>query len=470
MLVAELFAAAAAAGGCEQDFATYDVVYLGDRLFQVEAAFAAPHTTVGVNHQPSDDRPEGQSESIRKIKAFDSAGVETAIAYKEYGDWSALEGASRISYQLVVDHDEVKWRHGADEVGHPFGGGYYFAGHAFFVGPYSEDPTCPVSVTFDAPVGWTLTAPWAADGLSGRALSMSDLHDNGFAVGPFEKVEQKVGALSLTSVYDPKLEKDVRPVITGMLNDLLPAYTGYFGGQPAAAYSTFHFSYANSDGSAFARSFALQYEWPLNLTEKPIWSHVLAHETMHLWTGVVERADHEIEWFIEGFTDYLAVKHLYREGYLDDEGLRRQLGVFVSRHQLGKRMSQGTSLRDAGLAKGDNWFLIYGSGALIALILDAEQSTAEPGAFDAMMADLFAAAGEPYDFERLISFMDNHSDGRAREVFDAVDAGLRPNDINTRLVPAGLGVAGYVDQTYISFNGKCRKRRRCAPPFLQKPR
>lgn len=466
LLASILMASALALGNCEANFAAYKATYTGERQFKIEAEFVTSQTEFLLGHNPTDNRPEGQAKSIRELTAFDAAGKEIEISYKGEGAWNVQEGAARITYQIVVDHDQVEWPYGADEVGHPFGGGYYFAGTTFFVGPYAQPTTCPVQVTFDVPEGWTLTAPWATGGLEGLAQSIVDLGDNGFAIGPFLPSTQKVGGLTLNSVYDIRLAKDVQPYVSSLLDVLLPAYTDYFGGAPAANYSTFHFGYASSDGSAFSRSFTMQYEYPLNLVERPLWAHGLAHETMHLWTGVVERVDHEIEWFTEGFTDYLAIKHLYREGYLDDEGLRSELAGLVTRHQLGKRMSQGTSLRDAGANKGQNWFLIYGSGALIALILDADMSTTEPGSFDAMMAELYGQGEQPYDFERLIEFLNAHSNGRAIEVFNAVDGGLRPNEINRQLSPAGIGVAGMLDRTFISFEGNCRKSKGCAPKFL----
>ena len=468
MLLTGLVAASLTAAGasCAQNFASYEVTYVSERLFEIEATFHTPHDVVGVYHQPTDERPEAQSESILNLEAFAPDNSPVSISYAGEGDWKAEEAVSRIRYQVKADHDQVKWRHGADEIAHAFSGGYYFTGSAFFVGPFPEETTCPVDVAFSIPEDWKLTAPWAIDNTNGEALSMNDLHDNGFVVGPFDSVEQRAGNLLITSVFDPKIDDEVRPVVSNVLDKLLPAYTAYFEGQPAANYSTFHFAYGNSDGSAFQRSFTLQYEWPLNVTETPIWQHVLAHETMHLWTGAVERADHEIEWFTEGFTDYLAAKMLYQEGFLDDEGLRKQLAVIITRHQLGKRMSAGTSLRQAGENKGGNWFLIYGSGALMALILDAEMFVEEPGSFDQMMTALYHNDSEPFTFDRLIGFLNDHSNGRAGEIYERVDSGLRPNEINALLKPAGLGVAGYVDQTYISFNGDCRKKRHCAPAFI----
>ncbi len=452
---------------CQADFGAYEVTYLSDRKFRVEATFTEPQQTFHLGHAPTNERPEAQSASIHELSAYDASGAKIDITYQGTGDWET-KGATRIAYDLIADHDEVKWPHGADETAHPFGGGYYFTGTAFFVGPSWGSSKCPVTVNFDVPDGWTLTAPWANGDLTATALSIEDLQDNGFAIGPFDTSVQQVGDLKLTSVFDEKIEAQVRPFVSELLNDLLPAYRAYFGGEPAADYSTFHFAYGNSDGSAFARSFTMQYDWPLNSAERPIWAHGLAHETMHLWTGAIERADHEIEWFLEGFTDYLAIKHLYREGYYDDFQLRNLLASIVTRHQLGYRLSQGTSLRDAGLNKGQNWFLIYGSGALIAFMLDADMSSIEPQAFDEMIAALYANGNQEYDFEQLMAFMDQHSNGRSREIFDAVNGGLSPNEINAVLYPRGVSVAGRMDLSYVSFTGNCRKRNGCAPAFLTK--
>lgn len=462
-----IFLAAGTISNCVADFAQYTAAYIAPRKFEIEAEYTTPQSEFWIGHQPTEARPEAQSESVRNLTAYDADDRKIEINYTGEGTWRTEVGVSRISYQLVADHDEIKWPHGADEVAHPFGGGYYFTGKAFFVGAGTEDMTCPIEVRFDVPETWTLTAPWALGEHNGSASSMLDLFDNGFAIGPYKTITQKVGDLSLTSVFDDRLAEQVEPYIGGLLGDLLPAYTKYFGGAPAADYSTFHFAYPSSDGSAFARSFTLQYEYPLNMIERQLWSRLLAHETMHLWIGVVERTDQEIEWFTEGFTDYLAIKQLYRLGYLDDESLRSEIASIVTRHQLGKRMSGDTSLRAAGANKGQNWFLIYGSGAVIALILDAEMSLEKPGSFDDMMAKLFGKGKQSYDFDSLMAFLDGSSNGRASNVFKAVDKGLRANQINSRLNPAGVGVAGMMDRTVISFVDKCNKPKGCAPSFLK---
>lgn len=470
MSIGLILAAAAQAGAaCAEDMAHYEVEFVREREFAVAAQFVEPQTGFVVWHQPTEERPEGQAGSIRNLAAFDAEGRAVDIAYEGGGRWTAQEGAHSIRYTIVVDHDRFVWPHGADEVGHPFDGGYFFAGTAFFVSPTEDRETCPVSVTFEAPEGWTLTAPWATGGLKGRAPTVEDFQVNGFAVGPYRPSVQRVGDFALTSVYERRLADVVQSFGEELLEGLLPAYTDYFGGQPASGYSTFHFAYGSSDGSAFRQSFTLQYEWPLNDVEKPAWARALAHETMHLWIGAegIRRADHQIEWFTEGFSDYLSIKHLYRAGFMDDEELRQQLGGVVTRHQLGSRLSGGTSLRDAGLEKGRNWFLIYGGGGLIAFVLDAEMSRAAPGSFDRMMAALYANRDEPYSFERLMSVMDAHSEGRASEIFNAVDAGMRHNQINERTRPAGVGVAGFVDTTYVVFDQNCDDPRGCAPAFLR---
>lgn len=470
MAIGMILAAAFQSGvGCAADMAEYEVAVVRAREFLVTAEFAEPQGGFQLWHQPTSDRPEGQAGSVRDLAGFDGDGRAVEVVYDGEGRWSAPAGARTIRYRLVVDHDRFRWPHGADEVGHPFDGGYFFAGTAFFVSPAEGRETCPVSVTFDAPEGWTLTAPWATGGLSGRAPTVEDFQVNGFALGPYEPSVQRIGDFALTSVYEERLGEIAKPFGEELLEKLLPAYTDYFGGQPASGYSTFHFSYGNSDGSAFRQSFTLQYEWPLNEVEKPAWARALAHETMHLWIGAegIRRADHQIEWFTEGFTDYLAIKHLYLAGFMDDEELRQQLGGVITRHQLGSRLSGGTSLREAGLEKGRNWFLIYGGGGLIAFVLDAEMSRAEPGSFDRMMADLYAKRDEPYSFDRLMSVMDAHSDGRATEIFTAVDAGMRHNQVNERTRPAGVGVAGFVDTTYVVFERNCDDPRGCAPAFLR---
>ncbi len=470
--VAALLAEAAFAqvGDCEEPAARYTVTYEGERLFGVNATFAIPRSRLILQHYPSDARPRGQSASIRNLTAVAKDGGPTGGAYEADGVWRFEAPAASISYTLVADHDEVEWTYGADEVAHPLGEGFYFTGHAMFLAPEEEAPDCPVSVEFSLPEGWTLTSPWPGEGAARRPDSFDSLRFNGFAVGPFAPSLQRVGDFTVTSIFEDRLEDAVRPHIEDVLEALLPAYVRYFGGQPAADYATFHFTYPTSDGSAFRHSFTLQYAWPLNLTERPAWDRVLAHETMHLWIGAggITGEDHQLDWFTEGFTDYLAVKHLYNAGFLDDEGLRREIGGMVSRYQLGRRLSAGVPLREAGLEKGRHWFRIYGSGSTLALVLDAEMSRREAGAFDRMMRAIFAGGAEPYAFERLMAVMDAHGDGLASARFSAIDDGLSWNEINALTAPSGLSLAGYVETTIVEFSGPCKRRRRtCAPAFLK---
>jgi len=469
LLGTALILAAALAADCQAPSAQYAVTYESERLFHIEATFNEGHNGFFLYFHPSSDRPRGQSDSLIGVEAFDSDGSPVAIAYDAEGVWRADSPVVRLSYRLAADHDQTKWTYGADEVANPLGGGFYFAGHAIFLTPESPAEDCGVEASFDLPQGWTVVAPWAGEGIRRTTPSYADFYNNGFAMAPITPSVQRVGAFKVTSAFDTRLEASVKPKIDTLLSDLLPAYVAYFGGQPSADYATFHFPYATSDGSAFRHSFALQYATPLNENAAFFWERTLAHETMHLWIGAegIRREGDEIEWFTEGFTDYLALKHLYALGYIDDENMRRELGSMVTRYQLGRMLSGPTSLREAGENKSQHWFLIYGGGGLIAMLLDARMDAEAPGAFDAAMADLFANRAEPYDFDRLMGALDARSEGAASAVFASVDSGMSRDAIDADLSAHGMRVGGGMDMTQVRFEAACANGASgCAPAFL----
>jgi len=403
---------------------------------------------------------------------FSGEQGEGSILHRGQGAWS-VEGAAagdrvQITYDLSLAYGDHEWPFGAEEVGVRLSGGAYLVSRVALLADYAARD-CPVEIVLDAPAS---AAPWEviAPGTY-RAPDLAVFHDNAFALaealGRFTAVTDQ-GAV--TFVHDEKAEPLARQAASDMAQ-VLRYLTGVFGGFPASRYHIFLFTSDRVEGGAFDQSFAMLHPFPAQDVDALIWRQGFIHEIIHLWLGhgVRPARGADIEWFKEGFTDYLAVKTLWRLGFIDERALAEKLDGQLRRHSFGFLMSPGVKLSEAGANKSQNRMVIYGSGAVLALLLDARMSaTKGPGAFEAMLGDLYEDSAEPYSAERLLTALDRASDGAVGRLLDRFDAGLSPLDLPELLEPYGPEMAVMIpDMFELDLTpGGCQAEA-CLPAFLR---
>jgi predicted metalloprotease with PDZ domain len=438
--------------------ARYVVRHAGADRFTVEATFAVPSTRLDLNSHGS-SRADAQAGSVRDLHAFDAAGKEVPIAFVGNGTWE-LEGgaASRIAYTLVADHDAYEWQAGKDEVAAKFDRSYFFAGDAFFLLDY-DWPRRPIDVDFELPAGWMATTPWPALGDDFRAPHVDNVGSNAFAIGQDAPSHAKVGDLELTWLSDGRV-RAIEPRLIPMFEKLPAVYGEFWGGAPGERMTVFFLSDPMTDGGAFHNSFAMRLATPLRPAEALVWEHTLAHELMHVWMnnshdGLATAGDGTGYWFTEGFTDYLAVK-LSREAGLIDAALAAQrLANQIRRYQVGKRLSPDVALMAAGKEKHKHWELIYGGGALMAMLLDAELSRESPTAFRDAVRRVQHTGRTVADGKGLLALLDEGTHGRASALLAKLDAGVKLDELRALLAPSGISVEGFAsDEVYVAF-GPC---------------
>ncbi len=452
------------AQACPDPVARYTVRSVAPDTFAVAATFTRPTSRLAVRFSEAIGRPEAQAASVRDLSGR-AAEHAVAIRYAGEGEWTASEPLASITYRLVADHDRVRWTGGGiDEVGSHFGQAYFFVANAFF--PIDDAwPACPVEVRFDLPSGWSVLSPWPGREGTYRAATPAEFEKNAFAMGRFTTGHADAGTMRLEWLIDDRLAA-ARPRIEAILPRLPGVFNDYFGSTPADRYVVIAFQGPYMDGGAFRQSFTLTLGSPVRETDALVWSHYLAHEMIHLWLGNhVHGADPEqLYWFTEGFTDYLAITLGYRAGITDVPMLEQRLANVVRRVRLAAKLSPGTGLVEAGAHKNDNWELIYGGGAMVALLMDAE----DPVAFRAALRDLVAHADQPYTQAGLLARMDAATGGAATRAFNAVNDGLDFGAIVERMQRAGVEVTGFSpDEVYVRFAGGCRSDA-CVPAFLKR--
>lgn len=464
-------AMARAAEPCDGPVARYDVRYSGGDAFEVRARFARASQRVDLFHFPVAGRPEGQAASVSGLQAFTADGAPAGVRYVGEGTWLFDgEGAVELRYALRADHAEVDWGDGGpgkDEVADVFDGTWLFAGHAFFLQDW-DMPRCPVEVSFDIPEGWQVTAPWPATGDGFLIADAWSLGQNMFAVGEAAPRRSTAGGLELTWIHDQRLAAVV-PDLEALLSGLPPVYTGFWGDSPGDAFNVFLMADTMSDGGAFHDSFAMRLAVPLGEADKVSWSHTLGHELMHIWNPLGKGPEGnvpELEWVNEGFTDYLTIKLRSRAGQLETGLLQQRVANLIRRYRLSAAASPGLGLAGAGANKGANWQLVYGGGALAALLIDGELSLTDPMAFTEAMRGLRRSRGEGYTYATFLETFDSLSGRRASEVVAWLDG--RPSDAEliARLRRIGIDVSIFgPDEVYVRF-ADCGGPG-CVPAFLR---
>lgn len=450
-LTAGLFVLCQGGGALAQT--RYHVSTSGDGVFTVEAKLDRPGAEFSQRGPSSPQRPLSASESIRGISGVTADGRTVALTYTDQDGW-VTEGRSPVvslSYRVVADHGEAEWEHGREEVAAHFDETFFFVGGIFFL-IASEQADDPATITFDLPRGWNVTTPWPRRGDAYAVEKQWDIYSNAFAMGPDAAQHALAGDVEFTWL----MSRDLAPLsgrVSDLMSEMPAAYADFFGGASIDKYTLFLFSDERTDGGAYRNSLAVRVAQPSDGLEQVVLTQLVGHETMHLWlgaNGIHGEDPSELYWFTEGFTDYITVRLMHERGLISDDLRDQRMANFVRRALIGRQQSPGVSLAQAGERKGRNFAWVYGGGALVALLLDAEMSLTDPNGFRDMMRDLYRNSGEPYSIEQLLARMDEASEGRASEIIALVETDLGIPQVRSRLAASGIEMAGFTeDEIYL---------------------
>lgn len=463
---------------CPDDFVKYNIGFSDAGNFNVEATFGASSGQFDIYDQQTADRSGSAADFIKNAVEVTPYG-NVPLTYVGDGTWKSSRGASEtpvtIRYDLVPGHDEYEWPDGKEEIAYRFDENYFFVGRRALLANYNLT-SCSPTIAFNLPADWKVAAPWPTSAPHVfQPEDLSRMNVNGFAVGPdLQTFKSTFGdAGEVTFVYE-KSVTGVAKLAASDMNKVVDRYTSIFGGAAGSRYMIFMTSDSATDGGAYRDSFAMRFKTPVRTADGIIWRFGFAHETLHLWMGqTIRPADGDIEWFKEGFTDYITAKALYAEGIIDGNDYERKLETMIGRYVMALVSGGPMSLVEAGHNKKQNRMTVYGGGAVVAMMLDAEMAAQNgSGAFEAILADLFAGSGETYTQERLMSVLDAHSDGRASQILAEVDQGLSPFAMADQLDASGIALSVFTpEEMYVTFTGKgCRKRGQpCPPAHLRLP-
>lgn len=413
------------AGGEASAQTRYHVSTAGDGVFLVEVELAHPSAQFIQRTPSSPDRPLSTAESVRDISGVTAAGRSVALHYTTDEDWLTDNRVAVVGlrYAVVADNGDAEWEHGREEVAARFDHTFFFIGGVFFlIDPEQLDQAA--AIDFDLPHGWSVTSPWARHGDYYTVERQLDIFSNAFAMGADAAQHVHAGGVDLTWL----MSEDLQPIagrVTALMHEMPAAFTEFF----------------------------VRVAAPAGPLEQIVLSQLISHETLHLWLGanrIHGDNPNDIYWFTEGFTDYITVKLMRERGLISRELRDQRLANFVRRDLLGRQRSPDVTLSEAGAHKGANFAWVYGGGAFVALLLDAEMSRADPNGFRDMMRDLYRHGDQPYTLESLMARMDAASNGRASEIVAFVQSSPGIPEVRARLAGDGIDMAGFTeDEIYL---------------------
>jgi predicted metalloprotease with PDZ domain len=365
------------------------------------------------NVNPMPGFPNGQADFLENIQVKDKNGASIKLINKGEGDYELASPGNHpihLSYEVRLEHDNLNWPAGNEEILYHTDEGIMMTGYALFLVP-AEKMSGATQVEFILPNGWHANTAMQSIHNSKRsehknsflAQSRRELVNNAMFFGSAQSTQFQAGGIQLSLVLGKRYWPQ-RQLFEDLLRQQLQVYLPMFGAKPLAARYLIIINQGDSgDGGAFSGSFSQFLRGDAELRTRPIWGRVLAHELLHFWNGLslVPENDQE-EWFKEGVTDYLTITSM-SHNHLINHAYVKQWLENLSRGQMVARRAQGIqgSVRDAAKNKHQNWLLVYGGGSIAGLALDIElrRASAEKVSLSQLMQILyrdFALQGRKY--------------------------------------------------------------------------
>jgi predicted metalloprotease with PDZ domain len=287
-----------------------------------------------------------------------------------------------VRYRVDFAFGRRQWEAGNEQVAYAGDDVVYTTGLPLFL--LGDDG--PARVTMRVPTGWRVASPLPRDGeaLSFSASNHSSLLENTWVIGDAFVRDFAAGSFTVTIALlgDMRAGADV---LADAFGRIVPRYTALAAPPDGSRYMFVVFP-GPEDGESFRDSFAVTTVHPPTVRNRIVWGNHLSHELLHYWMGHLlapsTEAEDSLQWFIEGVTEYIANKTLFRQGLLSEVDymnlLGRRLGVYELTRVNPNFME--VSPAAAGAQKWRNRPLVYDGGASIGLCLDARIARGSGGA------------------------------------------------------------------------------------------
>ncbi len=415
---------------------------------------------------PSQKNPDGEAKFLKNLIVKNQKDQKQTIKYLGEGTWeieSGTTGNYDVEYDIMTEHGTENWDHcgGYDEVAYKTSEGLFFTGYSLFVAP--DIPVLgdikDVSVHFTLPKNWKASTPWIKTSKPNNFIVNNDLRfllNNCIFVGNHYEREIKIGDFELLFALGNSMKSSENDFID-LMKPIIESTTKVFGGSPKKKYLiVVNESSVVTDGSAFRTSFSQIIKGKINKNSRTNWGHIMAHETIHLWNGHTLIPKEQEEWFKEGFTDYLTNILLTRTKIIDEATFYKRFENVITKYNIIRDLLQNkVSIKESGINKDQNRYLVYGGGAVVALGLDIEirKATNNKKGLDDLLADLYNQYGKtntPYELANVITSANQVAGKNLTPFFDDYVTGTKRIPVTEYLADMGLQLDGYMEDVYIS--------------------
>lgn len=195
-----------------------------------------------------------------------------------------------------------------------------------------------VVVRWELPRNWRGACSWGVGQAVGDRIRSSDLRQAAYLAGPLATSNFKSGAADITVAMVGRFGFDAA-TLASVVATIAADQAGFMREQAFPPHvvtlvpvgSPVERGSARLLGQGFHHGLALWLAPEADLTEGL--EHVVAHELMHYWIGGIAppaEPEEQVLWFVEGFTDYYALRRLWQSGRWDDQTLARWLNRHIA--------------------------------------------------------------------------------------------------------------------------------------------
>lgn len=397
------------AGPATAQQARYDVLVGEDQRILTVTATVTAHdgilTMTPWGYPPEVERGWATFVEGLEVKA---GGRQVAVVPVGSDAWRVeVDEGTRLDlrYTVRLTHDQHDWdpAGGIDARPAALDSAVVWMTKAFIIAPPIEQ--LEAQVRFTVPDGDRVSTPWqpvAGTTNAFRTTSLEELYNNTVVIGRHIHRELSAGDLRVVLALDPAMAAQDAG-ITDVLSRAISAYRDILGGPVRSRYLVALRRDAVDDGEAFTSSFVQVFRHAPEPERAVVWANTLVHELFHVSTDQLVAEDQStVEWFNEGFTEYMASRTLARLGVITPAQWRQKLGFYLSRAESTRIWDrERPTLTAAGAAKGRNWRWIYGGGASIAAYIDITLRAESDGRASLddvfrVMHQRFGVTGETY--------------------------------------------------------------------------
>ncbi len=378
----------------------------------VKATLPLVNDTIWMSQSEFAPLQDGYATFVHELVATDDKGNPVSFTSVGKGVWITGTPAPafiHLKYYVEIGHESVQWAvSGAFAKAYSVSDVDFFAGRTIFIAAKGND-SAGTQVRFNLPDGWQVITPYediSNDHYTFKAANLSNLWDNCSMAGRCVKEQIDVGQLKVVIAGSYDMQEGVG-LFKNALTKIVDAYAANMGGAPKGKLAIMgSVAPLAPGGETFANSISLMFNYPPGLNNKAQWGYLIAHEVFHLWNGgaISPVSQHEVEWFVEGFTDYMSKLTALKTGFINEQEFFEQVAYSYDGYVAGAGQ---VSMIDAGQHKGQHYNLVYGGGLTAAIALEAECRKAtnnKKGFIDIMknMYTRFGITGKPYTYSDIV--------------------------------------------------------------------